>query len=100
MARDSASAQNLSRPTFIVLVFAFFVALGVGTGGMGAPHWLLYVPALTPFLLLLTPAGAIPPANQLLMLGAMAAATCLIARFAATRFALRDSGDGLLSRVN
>jgi ABC-2 type transport system permease protein len=99
MARDGASAQNLSRPMFIVLVAAFFVALGVWMGGMASPRWLLYVPVLTPFLLLLTPAGAVPPLVQLLMLSVMAAAACLIARLAAARFALRDSGGGLLSRV-
>jgi ABC-type Na+ efflux pump permease subunit len=96
MARDSASAQNLSRPMFIVLVIAFFAALAVGMGSLSAPHWLLYIPALAPFLLLLTPPGAIPPAVQFLMLGVMLIATCMIARIAATRFALKDSGAGLL----
>jgi ABC-2 type transport system permease protein len=99
MARDSASAQNLSRPMFMVLVAAFFVAWAVGMGGMTSSHWLFYVPTFTPFLLLLTPAGAIPPLVQLLMLGVMAVASCLIARVAATRLALRDSGGGMLPRL-
>jgi len=100
MARDSASAQNLSRPMFVVLVAAFFVALAVGMGSLSSSHWLFYIPALTPFLLLLMSPGAIPPAGQFLMLGVMLAATCLIARVAATRFALKDSGPGLLPRLN
>jgi ABC-type Na+ efflux pump permease subunit len=96
MARDSATAQNLSRPMFVVLVAAFFVALAVGMGSLSSSHWLLYIPAFAPFLLLLTPPDAIPPMVQLLMLGVMLIATCLIARIAATRFALKDSGPGFL----
>jgi ABC-type Na+ efflux pump permease subunit len=100
MARDSASAQNLSRPMFVVLVAAFFIALAVGMGSLSSPHWLLYIPAITPFVLLLTPPGAIPPALQLLTLGVMLIATCMIARIAATRFALKDNGPALLPRLN
>jgi ABC-2 type transport system permease protein len=98
IARDSASAQNLSRPMFVVLVVAFFVALGVGMGGVASSHWLLYVPVLTPFLLLLVPAGAIPPAIQLLMLSVMIVATCLVARLAASRLVIGDRGAKLLAR--
>ncbi len=46
MARDSASAQNLSRPMFIVLVVAFFMALASAMGNMASFQWLLYIPPL------------------------------------------------------
>jgi len=98
MARDSASAQNLSRPMFIVLVVAFFVTLAAAIGNMTSSHWLLYIPAVTPFLLLLVPAGAIPPAIQILMLSVIAVSSCLIARLAASRLAIKDCGPGLLAR--
>jgi len=93
LARDSASAQNLSRPMFILLMAAFFVALTIGTSGAAAsPSWLLYVPVFTPFLLLTYPAGALSWSLQLKLFTLMLAATVIVARFAASRFALRESG--------
>jgi ABC-2 type transport system permease protein len=64
MARDTAAAQNLSRPMFTVLLAAFFVALAAasGTGGLG---WMTYVPPFTPFMLLLQAPGDTPLAGQL-----------------------------------
>ena len=96
LARDSASAQNLSRPMFILLMAAFFIALAPAMDSASAsPSWLLYVPPLTPFLLLVYPAGALSWGTQLGLFGLMAAASFLVARFAASRFNLRESGAGL-----
>jgi ABC-type Na+ efflux pump permease subunit len=98
LARDSASAQNLSRPMFILLMAAFFIALAQAMASPSAsPSWLLYVPPLTPFLLLVYPAGAFSWSAQLSLFGLMVMASFLVARFAASRFALRDGGAGLFS---
>jgi ABC-2 type transport system permease protein len=70
MARDSASAQNLARPLFLVLLLAFFVALGAPDG---APSWLVYVPPLTPFLLLVNSAPSVAPMSQAILLGMLLA---------------------------
>lgn len=92
MARDSASAQNLARPMFAVLVIAFFVALASAVSSTSpALSWLLYVPMFTPFLLLLHPAGVISLTVQSSLLISMVAASFLIARFAIGRFALQES---------
>ncbi|MES2255433.1 MAG: ABC transporter permease [Pseudomonadota bacterium] len=93
MARDSASAQNLSRPMFILLMAAFFIALALALGNSSAP-WLIFLPPLTPFLLLVYPADALSWSTQLGLFGLMAAATFLVARFAASRFGLREGGAG------
>jgi len=91
MARDSASAQNLARPMFAILVIAFFVALASAVGGTSsAISWLLYVPVFTPFLLLLYP--VVSWATQLSLLVIMIAMSFLIARFASGLFSLRESG--------
>jgi ABC-2 type transport system permease protein len=79
MARDSATAQSLSRPIFAVLLLVFFVALGGIAGAAGGfLHWLIYVPPFTPFLLLLWDPGQISVATEFgalgLMLGAIAIA--------------------------
>jgi ABC-2 type transport system permease protein len=96
LARDSASAQNLSRPMFILLMAAFFVALASAMDSAGAaPSLLLYVPAFTPFLMLVYPTGALSWSMQLSLFALMAIATVLVARFAAGRFALRENSAGL-----
>ena len=61
IARDAAAAQNLSRPMFAVLLAAFFAVLFTGLGAAPAIPWLLYLPPLTPFMLLLSPPGALAP---------------------------------------
>ena len=75
MARDSATAQSLSRPVFAVLLLVFFVALAGVSGASGGLHWLIYLPPFTPFLLLLWDPNQISVATQLgalcLMLGAI-----------------------------
>lgn len=93
MARDSASAQNLARPMFAVLVIAFFVALASAMGATPPDQSaLLYVPVFTPFLLLLHPPGAISWSTQIGLLVLMIVISFCIARFALRRFALRESG--------
>jgi ABC-type Na+ efflux pump permease subunit len=64
MARDSATAQILSRPLFAVLLVVFFVTLR-GTFGAAGEHWLIYVPVFTPFLLLLSDPNQMSVATQL-----------------------------------
>jgi ABC-2 type transport system permease protein len=82
LARDSTSAQNLARPLFLVLLVAFFVALGTPEG---TTTWLVYVPPLTPFLLLVNSVKSVAPMSQALLLGMLlvssAAMMLLAARF-------------------
>jgi ABC-type Na+ efflux pump permease subunit len=54
LARDMASAQNLSRPVFAVLLAVFFVGLGQVAGmGAGALPGMALLPPFAPFALLL-----------------------------------------------
>ena len=64
IARDGAAAQNLSRPMFAVLLAAFFAVLLTGLGAAPAAPWLLYLPPLTPFMLLLSPPGALTASSE------------------------------------
>ena len=84
VARDSASAQNLARPLFLVLVAAFFVALGA-LQNSGFPSWSVYVPPFTPFLLLVNSAKDVAVMSQAILLAVMivaaAAMMLLAARF-------------------
>ncbi len=86
-ARDTAAAQNLSRPMFTVLLAAFFAALAAasGAGGLG---WLVYAPPFTPFMLLLQPPGA-------MTLGAQLGAVALLAAGAGAAGVWAVSGLGL-----
>jgi ABC-type Na+ efflux pump permease subunit len=97
MARDSASAQNLSRPMFVLLLLALFAPLVLPMGG--TTSWLLYIPAFTPFLLLLYPAGALSWSLQLGLFALMIAATSVAAHFAIGRFGLRESRASLLRGI-
>jgi len=56
-ARDTAAAQNLSRPMFGVLLLVFLVIATTLTGSSGPVRWLVFVPPFTPFLLILEPYG-------------------------------------------
>jgi ABC-2 type transport system permease protein len=91
-ARDSASAQNLSRPMFVTLLVAFFVTLAAG--GTASPRlaWLVYAPPFTPFMLLARP---YPPGAQALALLLLAASAALAA-WAAVRSL--DIAAGAVSR--
>lgn len=97
MARDSASAQNLSRPMFIMLLLAFFAGLAAAMGNAVSLHWLLYIPLFAPFMMLVLRGDAIPPTVQIAMLAMLALTACLAARFAISRFGLRDSGAASVS---
>ena len=100
LARDSASAQNLARPMFILLMAAFFVALALAVNSVSAPpSWLLYLPAFTPFVLLIYPAGTLSLGAQVGSFALMATATFIMAWFAASQFALRENGAKFVSRL-
>jgi ABC-2 type transport system permease protein len=87
-ARDSAAAQNLSRPMFAVLLAAFFAALVGATGGAAKLGWLVYLPPFTPFMLLLQPAGDGSVIRDLTSLGLLAGATLLAGAWAVRGLAL------------
>lgn len=81
MARDGTSAQNVARPLFLVLLMAFFVALAAPGGAFS---WLVYLPPLTPFLLLVNIPGTVSVMSQIILLGVLllgsAAMVCLAAK--------------------
>lgn len=74
-ARDSAAAQNLVRPMFVVLLAAFFVVL-LGSGS--AMSWLIYLPPFTPFMLLTARANAIAPFFQVILLCGLLVSAAII----------------------
>jgi ABC-type Na+ efflux pump permease subunit len=75
-AQDVASAQNLSRPMFGVLLVAFFAALASAMGAAASLGWLIWAPPLTPFMLLLTPNAGLSVSARLAAL-ALTALTAL-----------------------
>jgi ABC-2 type transport system permease protein len=77
-AQDVASAQNLSRPMFGVLLVAFFAALASAMGMIQTLSWMIWAPPLTPFMLLLTPTASLTMGVRLAALGltALAALGC------------------------
>jgi len=81
-AQDSASAQNLSRPLFIVLVAVLFTCLSEVLNGGGVPIWQLYLPPLTPFVLLLGDAASQSWLEQLLAMVLLAVCTVFAGRWA------------------
>ena len=87
-ARDSAAAQNLSRPMFAVLLAAFFAALAAVGGGAGQLAWLVYVPPFAPFMLLLEPPGTYSLWTEMVSLGLIAVATVIACHLAVKGLAL------------
>jgi ABC-2 type transport system permease protein len=77
LARDVASAQNLSRPVFGVLLLVFFAALTQLGGSAGLSPALLWVPPVTPFALLLAEPGSLRPAEAIGGVAIMVAGTAL-----------------------
>jgi ABC-type Na+ efflux pump permease subunit len=73
LARDTASAQNLSRPMFVLLLAGFFLALSCVTA-VSKVSGFIYLPPFTPFLLLVYPLDALAPLPQALLLGGLALA--------------------------
>jgi len=57
LARDSASAQNLARPLFMLLLLGFLIALASMGHLSPALSWLEWLPPFTPFLLLMRSAA-------------------------------------------
>jgi ABC-2 type transport system permease protein len=88
-ARDVASAQNLSRPMFAVLLAAFFVALACAYGARDS--WLLYVPPFTPFLLLMHAPGDLSFASQLEATGLLLLATVVAGWLAISRLTVQNT---------
>lgn len=68
LARDSAAAQNLVRPMFVLLLAAFFLALA------GASSWLVLLPPFAPFLLLASSPGDVPFMSQAILMTVLLAA--------------------------
>lgn len=92
VARDTAAAQNLSRPMFAVLLAAFFAALAAAGGSAGQLAWLVYVAPFTPFMLLLEPPGTYGLWTELIALGLMGAGTVVACRFAIRGLQLSSGG--------
>jgi ABC-2 type transport system permease protein len=80
-ARDTAQAQNLSRPMFAVLLAAFFAAMA-SAGGGPVTSWLAIAPPFSPFVLLALPPGALSPAAQISALASMGLGAALCAVWA------------------
>ena len=92
IARDVSAAQNLSRPLFVVLLVAFFIALATtATGSEQGLSWLIYVPPFAPFMLLLHAPSELPVVSQMLSLGLLTTAALFAGVSAATRFSLPDT---------
>jgi ABC-2 type transport system permease protein len=92
-ARDSAAAQNLARPMFVVLLVAFFAALTAVSGAAGHLAWLAYAPPFTPFILLLEPPSAFALGAQIWAVALLLAATLLAGRMAVARVTLTGAAD-------
>lgn len=82
LASDLPSAQNLSRPVFGLLVVIFFLAMGSAMGFQDELAWLVWVPPFTPFMLLLSPDGALAPWQHAAAWTLMAACTVATAAMA------------------
>lgn len=88
LARDNADAQNMARPMFAVLLAVFFTAMASAFGAHG-PAWLIWLPPLTPFMLLMQPQ---PLGVELAALGVLAAAAAAAAAFAIRALRLAPLG--------
>jgi ABC-type Na+ efflux pump permease subunit len=84
MAKDLPSAQNLSRPIFGVLLLVFFLALSQLTGAVGTMPWLVWVPPLTPFMLLMAGPGTLSAAELAAAFAIMAVSTVALGALAST----------------
>jgi ABC-2 type transport system permease protein len=91
MARDTASAQNVARPLFVVLLAAFFFALAAPD----AFSWATWVPPLTPFLLLVNSPGTVAVMSQAILLGVMTLATLALLLLAAKLLTVVPGADNI-----
>lgn len=90
-ARDSADAQNLARPVFAVLLAVFFVII---TDAGAKMSWLVYLPPLTPFLILMETRSVFV---EIVAIGGLTISTVAAAWFAG--LALQSDGFSHLFRV-
>ncbi len=89
IARDTAAAQNLSRPMFVVLLAAFFMALfATASGPSQLASWLVFVPPFTPFLLLLQTPDSMSFVAQAIALGLVMLSAVFVSGFAVSRLAI------------
>ena len=79
LARDSASAQNLARPMFVLLLVVFLVALSAFANQSSAMSWLTWLPPFTPFLLLIDPPQNVALMTQAFQLGVLLLASAVLA---------------------
>ena len=84
MAKDLPSAQNLSRPIFGVLLLVFFLALSQLTGAVGTMPWLVWVPPLTPFMLLMAGPETLSAAELAAAFAIMVVSTAALGALAST----------------
>jgi len=77
-ASDLPTAQNLSRPVFGLLLIIFFLAMGSVLGLGEQLAWLIWLPPFTPFMLLLSPEGALSPWQHAALWTLMGASTVAI----------------------
>ncbi|HWE48067.1 MAG TPA: ABC transporter permease [Caulobacteraceae bacterium] len=91
-ARDTAAAQNLSRPMFAVLLAAFFATLAAVGGNAGQLAWLVYVPPFAPFMLLLEPPGTYNLWTEILALLLIGAGSVIACRLAVRGLSLSNGG--------
>ncbi len=88
LARDSAAAQNVVRPMFVLLLAGFLIALTAGkSAGLS---WLIWLPPFTPFLLLVNSPGSVTFGSQAILLGLLLAAAAAMV-WLATRLLLVTS---------
>ena len=82
MARDSAAAQNLVRPMFVLLLAGFFITL-TAAGKSAGLSWLTWIPPFTPFLLLVNSPGTVAFTSQAALMAVLLAAAFLMLTLAA-----------------
>lgn len=83
-AKDLPSAQNLSRPIFGVLLLVFFLALSQLSGGGTGIGWMLWLPPLTPFVLLMAKPGVLSAGEISAAFVLMGATTATVGALAST----------------
>jgi ABC-type Na+ efflux pump permease subunit len=98
LARDTASAQNLSRPMFVLLLAGFFLALSCVAAGSKVSVF-IYLPPFTPFLLLVYPVGAVAALTQVLLLGVLALAAWASLTFSASFLSVSPDSHQIFGRA-
>jgi ABC-2 type transport system permease protein len=101
LAQDSASAQNLARPLFILLLLGFLAALARMSQASAVLSWLVWLPPFTPFMLLVgnAPGAFFTQALPLVML-ALASVTTVAMAAGSLTIVPRPRGAWRLFRVS